>query len=169
MKIMIAAYDKNYAIGKNGGLALPEPLPNDMNRFRKLTMGNVVIMGRITYESVPGQNEPRLDGRQNVVMTMGAFAAKGTWQAPSLEDAYALAEHEDIYVAGGGQIYALAMDSVDKIEATEVDIEVEGADTHFPAIDPAIWHEVAREKFVADEKNPYTHSFVTYLRNHPII
>jgi len=168
MKIMIAAYDNDHAIGKNGGLALPELLPNDMNRFRKLTMDNVVIMGRRTFWSLPERHRP-LEGRQNIVMTMGEFAAERVQKASSLEDAYALAEREDIYVIGGGQIYALAMDTVDKIEATEVDTWVEGADTHFPAIDPAIWHEVAREKFIADKKNPYTHSFVTYLRNHPII
>jgi len=169
MKIMIAAYDKNYAIGKNGELVFPKRLPHDMKHFRDLTMGNTVIMGRKTYESLPERHQPRLDGRQNIIMTMGQFAAKGAQTAHSLEAAYALADREDIYVIGGGQIYNLAMDSVDKIEATEVDTWVEGADTHFPAIDPAIWHEVAREKFMADEKNPYTHSFVTYLRNHPII
>jgi len=168
MKYMIAAHDRDRAIGKNGEIPWAKLLPADMQRFRDLTMGGSVIMGRKTYESLPERYRP-LPGRQNIVLSMGRLAGAGFQVAHSLDEAYAIAEHEQVHIIGGGQIYDLAMDSVDQINITEVDTLVNDPDAHFPAVDSMQWHETERETFAADEKNAFGYSFVTYLRNHPIV
>jgi dihydrofolate reductase len=167
MKNSIVGYDRGHAIGKNGGLPWAGQLPADMKRFRDLTMGDTVIMGRKTFESLPERFRP-LPGRQNIVMSMGEVAGTGFQIARSLDEAYALAEHEEVHIIGGGQLYHAAINTVDRIYATEIHTIVEGADTFFPTIHVNEWHETERQDFKADERNKFAYSFRTYLRNHPI-
>lgn len=167
MKNIVVAYDKAGVIGRNGELPWAGKLPADMKRFRDLTMGESIIMGRKTFESLPERFRP-LPGRQNIVLSLGEVAGTGFQIARSLEEAYALAEHDEVHIIGGGQIYTAALPTVDRIFATEIDTTVEGGDTYFPTMHSNEWHETAREDFSADEKNGFGYSFVTYLRNHPI-
>jgi len=167
MKNIVVAYDKSGVIGRNGELPWAGHLPADMKRFRDLTMGESIIMGRKTFESLPERFRP-LPGRQNIVLSLGEVAGTGFQIARSLEEAYALAEHEEVHVIGGGQIYAAAIPSADRIFATEIDTDVENGDTYFPTMHVNEWHETEREDFKANEKNTFNYSFVTYLRNHPI-
>ena len=167
MKNIVVAYDKAGVIGRDGELPWTGKLPADMKRFRDLTMGESIIMGRKTFESLPDHFRP-LPGRQNIVLSLGEVAGTGFQIARSLEEAYELAEYEEVHVIGGGQIYTAALASVDRIYATEIDTLVEGGDTHFPPVHSNEWHETARESFEADDKNKCGYSFVTYLRNHPI-
>ena len=128
--ILIAAIDRNRAIGKNG--TLPWRLPADLQRFKALTLGQTVLMGRKTFDSI-GRALP---GRQNFVLTRDA-----NWSAPGVEvfADFATAEQAcstaELWVIGGGEIYAQTMAYAQRLELTHVDIEVESADAWFPAID----------------------------------
>jgi dihydrofolate reductase len=165
MKNIVVAYDKNHAIGKNGELPWVGKIPADMKRFRDLTLGHSVIMGRKTFESLPESYRP-LPGRQNIVLSLGKVAGEGFQVATSLDEAYALAEHEEVNVIGGGQIYDLAIDSVDRIYATQINTVVEDPDTYFPFILDNEWTQAEFVSLPPDGKNAYKHSFITYLRNH---
>lgn len=161
MKYIIVAYDKNRAIGAGGQLPWEGKMKTDMRRVRELTTGNAIIMGRKTYDSI-GRALPN---RQNIVITHHAFDANGVNVVSTLDDAYAVVEPgRDAYIFGGGQIYALALDSVDEIIATEIATEIDGADAFFPILGPE-WQEVSREHFDADEDNVYAFDFVTYRKN----
>lgn len=166
MKSIVVAFDTNRAIGRENDLPWAGEMPDDMRRFAALTRGKTVIMGRTTFESLPSKMRP-LPHRQNIVLSMGMVAREGFQVAHSLEKAYGLADY-DVHVIGGGQIYNLALPSVNQVFATEIQTEVEGADTFFPQLSENVWHEVERENFQADARNTYGYSFVTYLRNHPI-
>lgn len=161
MKTTIVAFAKNMVIGKNGDMPWGvQGLPADLRRFKDLTTGQAIIMGSKTYESI---GRP-LPNRQNIVISRNLFTADGITIVDSLEKAYAAVEPErETFIIGGGQIYKLAMDSIDRIFATEIQAEFEG-DTYFPAIDPNVWQETAREQHEADEKNAYAYDFVTYIR-----
>jgi len=160
-KIIIVAYDKNRAIG--AGLSLPwqGELPTDMRFFRDTTTGGAIIMGRKTFQSI---GRP-LPSRQNIVLTREQESIDGVTVAHSLEEAYekVLAGRE-IFIIGGGQLYVLALDSVDTILATEIDAEFPGADVFFPAINPAEWRETSRVHHNANERDKYNFDFVTYER-----
>ena len=155
MVTIVAAVARNGCIGKDGGL--PWRIPEDMQRYRAITMGKVVVMGRKTWESIPERFRP-LVGRTNVVVTRRTSYAL----PPDVERhgslAAALAAHagEEVIINGGGAIYAEAMAFADVLELTHVHRDVAG-DTFFPAIDPARWQETWREDH--DE-----FSFVTYRR-----
>ena len=169
MKNIVVAYDRNHAIGKNGELPWAGKMPVDMKRFKDITMGGTVIMGRKTFESLPESYRP-LPGRQNVVLSLGEVAGTGFQIARSLDEAYSLAENEEIHVIGGGQIYeqALELDTIDRIYATEINTRVKGADTYFPFILDNEW--TATDQLYhpgAGDKNAFGYSFITYLRNHP--
>lgn len=142
---------------------LPWRLADDLARFRQLTMGHSLVMGRRTFESLEGR---RLDGRQIVVVSRqlqlppsGADAL-----AASIEDALVLAERvyeeSEAFIAGGSQIYrqALAQDLVDRMYLTWVEAEVEG-DVFFPAFDSSEWIVTASEHHPADERHPYEFTF----------
>jgi dihydrofolate reductase len=165
MKNIVVAYDKGHAIGKNGELPWEGPLRADMAHFRDITMGDSVIMGRKTFESLPENYRP-LPGRQNIILSLGEVAGTGFQVARSLDEAYALAEHEEIHVIGGGQIYDAAIDTVDRIYATEVNTVIQGADTYFPFLLSNEWTQTEHRSYPADEKNAYHYAFMTYLRNH---
>jgi len=167
MKNIVVAYDRDNAIGREGELPWAGQLPADMKRFRELTTNDTVIMGRKTFESLPDNYRP-LPNRQNIVLTMGSLAANGFEVAHSLDEAYSLARNEEIHIIGGGQIYAAAIDTVDRIYATEIDTVVENADAYFPLISQDEWVSSEQQIFAADEKNKFGYSFLTYLRSHPI-
>jgi len=157
--ILIAAMSENRVIGSRG--RLPWRLPLDMARFKRLTMGHAVIMGRKTYDSLRGP----LPGRHNIVVSRNPFfAARDIRPAPSLAGAIGLAGGDrEIYVIGGGEIYALALPAADRIELTVVHAEVEG-DAFFPEIDEAEWKVVAEETHEADERHAFAFTFRTLER-----
>ncbi len=161
MKItLIAAKAKNKVIGKDNQLIWR--LSADLKRFKNLTSGHCILMGRKTYESL---GKP-LPNRTHLIVTRNPDfpVPEGHYAFPSVEDAFIFGNKagvEKLFVIGGGQIYRETINLCDKLEITEVDAEPEG-DTHFPEIDPGIWKETGREDHPADEKNEHPFSFVTY-------
>ena len=145
----VVAVARNGVIGREGGL--PWHISSDLKRFREITMGKPVIMGRKTWESLPRKPLP---GRRNIVITRQAgFTAEGAEVVVSAGEALALtAGAPEVAVIGGGEIYRLFWPLVDRIYLTEVDLAVEG-DTHFPALDPAQWREVGREQHPRGERD----------------
>lgn len=158
---LIAAVADNGCIGSEN--MLPWRLSVDLRRFKALTLGKPVIMGRRTWESI---GRP-LPGRKNIVVTRDdTYVAEGADVVHSLPDALrvaAQAQPEEVFVIGGGQLYAAALDDADRIYLTRVRAEVKG-DTFFPAIDPAIWREVASETISADQANEFETYFVILER-----
>ena len=134
-------------------------MKTDMRRVRELTTGNAIIMGRNTYESI-GRALPN---RQNIVITHRPFEADGVDVVTNLDDAYAVVEPgRDAYIFGGGQIYSLAVDTVDQVIATEIATEIASADAHFPALDMTKWREVSREHHEVSDDDSYAFDFVTF-------
>ncbi len=132
MVCIIVAIDRRGAIGRGGDLLFY--IKDDLRRFKALTMGNTLVMGRRTFESLP---KGALPGRRNIVVSRNtAYTAPGIEVAPTLEAALALAAAGpgDTFVIGGGQIYAQALAKADVLELTVVDAEAEAPDTYFPAI-----------------------------------
>ena len=151
--VIVAAVGRNGVIGAKGGL--PWHIPEDMARFKTLTMGSTLVMGRATYESI---GRP-LPGRSTIVLTRDpGWVADGVFTADSLDNALALAKglSKDVMVAGGAEVYRSALESADRMELTEVDAEPHG-DTCFPEVDWSQWHEVARDPHPG-------FAFVTYDR-----
>lgn len=155
---IVAAVARGGVIGDDGGL--PWRLPEDMAHFREVTVGHPVVMGRKTWESLPGRFRP-LPGRRNVVVTRNpAWSANGAESAGSLDEALALVEgSERVSVIGGGEIFAAALPLADELLLTEIDLDVDG-DTFFPAFDGFV--ETAREERVASDGTAF--AFVTYRR-----
>jgi dihydrofolate reductase len=154
---LIAAVARNGVIG--GRNTLPWRLPADLERFRALTTGHAVIMGRRTWESI-GRALP---GRQNIVVTRNpGYVAAGALVQPSLDDALrAVTLPEPAFCIGGGELYALALPRAATLHLTEIDRDFDG-DTRFPEFDRAPWREAARETHHAPEGFGY--AFVTYER-----
>ena len=158
---IIAAVADNYAIGKSNNL--PWHLPADLKHFRQLTTGHAVVMGKRTFESLP--NGP-LPDRKNIVLTsiLSEGVNQGYFEADSLEDAIYLCEREDqVFIIGGATVYKQSIDKVNSMYITWVHHEFL-ADTFFPEISFDEWEEVSREDYDADDKNPYSYSFVEYRR-----
>jgi dihydrofolate reductase len=154
---LIAALDRHRAIGK--GNALPWHLPADLKRFKALTLGKPVLMGRKTAESI-GRALP---GRRNLVLTRsGRVPFDGMEAVASIEAAIALAD--EVCVIGGGEVYALALPMATHLHLTHVDTVVDGADAFFPAFDVNDWRVVSREAHAADEKHALAFEFVDYER-----
>jgi dihydrofolate reductase len=157
---LVAAVARGGVIGRDGGI--PWRIPQDMARFRELTMGHPVVMGRRTWESLPDRFRP-LPGRGNIVVTRNAdWSAQGADRAGSIEDALALLESESrVFVIGGGEIYATALPFADELLLTEIDAEIEG-DTIFPEWDRDEFEEVERLERVVEGGTRF--AFVTYAR-----
>ena len=157
---LVAAVAGNGVIGREG--SIPWHLPEDLKRFRKLTTGHAVVMGRRTWDSLPDRFRP-LPGRRNVVVTRNPdWRAEGAERAGSLEEALALlAGEERVFVIGGGELYAAALPLADELLLTELDVEAEG-DTSFPDWDRAAFVETSRETGVAADGTPF--AFVSYGR-----
>jgi dihydrofolate reductase len=158
MKSMVVAYDRQRGIGAENDLLWQRQLPADLTHFKELTMGNTIVMGRNTYESI-GRALP---GRENIVVTHRPLDAVDVIAVKSLQDAYKAA-HGNIMVIGGGSIYEQALPDTDLIYATEVDAVFSSATVFFPELDTG-WTEMAREHHSQDERNAYNYDFVTYRR-----
>ena len=156
---LIVARARNGVIGRDG--KLPWRLPEDLAFFKRTTMGQPIVMGRRTWESI---GRP-LPGRRNIVVSRQAgFLADGAETAPSLDEALRLcAGSEEVFVIGGAQLYAEALPRAGRLIVTEIDTDFEG-DTHWPAPDPAQWREAAREHLPPAGQRPFAMDFVTYLR-----
>ena len=158
---LIAALDRNFAIGR--GNALPWHLPDDLRRFKALTLGKPVLMGRKTAESL-GHALPK---RRNLVLTRGGRVPFAGMQAvASLDEAIAQAAGEagELCVIGGGEVYALALPRATQLHLTWVDTTVDQADAFFPRFDPTDWREVARVAHPADAAHAHAFAFVDYVR-----
>ena len=160
MITIIAAIAKNNALGKDNDLIWH--LPADLKRFKKVTSGHHILMGRNTFESI---GKP-LPNRTSVIITRNQdYFKDGCLIANSIEDALEISKDDDAFIIGGAQIYKQAIEKglVDKLDITIVHQDFE-ADVFFPKIDMDVWKEVSREDFKADEKNKYDYSFVSYTR-----
>jgi len=166
--VLIVAVADSGVIGAGG--AIPWRLKSDMRRFKAMTMGKPVVMGRKTFQSL----RRALPGRTNIVVTRdGDFRADGAVVATSLEAARAVARADalrrvvgEIAVIGGAEIYEQWIGLADRLEVTEVHAQVDG-DTHFAPIDATQWEEVARERHGADTDNSADFSYVTYRHRRP--
>lgn len=155
--ILIMARADNGVVGNKG--KMPWHLPADLRRFKQITMGKPMVMGRKTFDSLPGI----LEGRRHIVITRDqAWEEDGVEVAHSVEDAIRIANAPHIAVIGGAEIYALFLDRADRIELTEIDLTPEG-DARIAYPDAALWEEVAREDHPAAEGKP-AYSFVTFRR-----
>lgn len=155
---LIAAMAANRVIGR--GNALPWRLPADLRRFKRLTMGHFVLTGRRTWESIGGP----LPGRRLIVVSRRpAFHAEGIWTAGSIEEALALAGDEDVFVAGGEQIYRQTIDTAVRIELTRIEREFEG-DAVFPRFEGAGWRLAALERPPEAETGDLPFRYETWTR-----
>ena len=159
MITIIAAAATNNALGKDNDLIWH--LSDDLKRFKKLTSGHAIIMGRKTFESFP----KALPKRTNIVITRDTtYTAENAMITHSIEEALSLAKNDpQPFIIGGGEIYRQSMNIADRIELTRVHHDFE-ADTYFPEIDLNIWKEINREDHFKDEKHPYDFSYITYER-----
>lgn len=156
---LVLAMSENRVIGKAGGL--PWHLPKDLQYFKKLTVDHTVIMGRKTFDEI----KRPLDNRRNVVITRNPdFHPHGVTVVPTLKEALALgATESEVFVIGGGEIFALALPRADRLHLTVVHAQVEG-DTWFPEFDKTAWVLESEERHEADARHAYAFSFRTYLR-----
>ncbi|GAB2671405.1 dihydrofolate reductase [Arenimonas aestuarii] len=156
---LVAALDRARGIGR--GNQLPWRLPDDLKRFKALTLGRPLLMGRKTAESL-GRALP---GRRNLVLTRsGGVPFAGMEPVASLAEAMATCDDEALMVIGGGEVYSLALPLASQLHLTHVDTVVDGADAFFPAFDPADWRPVWRESHAADDRHASAFEFVDYLK-----
>jgi dihydrofolate reductase len=162
MKIsLIAALDRNRAIGK--GNTLPWHLPDDLKRFKALTLGKPILMGRKTAESL-GRALP---GRRNLVLTRsGRVPFDGMEAVASIDEAMAQAgDADELCVIGGGELYATILPRATHLYLTHVDTEVEDPDAFFPMFDPRAWDVLAHESHPADAKHAFAYENTDYVRS----
>ena len=161
MIALIAAIDRRRAIGYRNKLLFW--LPNDLKRFKALTTGHTIIMGRRTFESLP---KGALPNRRNVVLTSAShLELPGAEVFHSLDEALASCRpDEQTYIIGGASLYRQALPLADRLCLTEIDAEAPRAYAFFPEIDAALWQEKSREPHPADEKHPCPYAFVDYVR-----
>ena len=157
---LLAALDRAFAIGKDGDL--PWHLPDDLKRFKALTLGKPVVMGRRTAESL----RRALPGRRNLVLTRsGRVPHEGMESFASLRAALdAVADAPEACVIGGGEVFAAALPLATRLHLTWVDAAVDGADAHFPRFDLSRWRVTAREPHAADARHAFAFEFVDYAR-----
>jgi len=158
--VLIAALDRARAIGR--GNELPWRLPDDLKRFKALTLGKPVLMGRKTAQSL-GRALP---GRRNLVLTRSGRAPFDGMQAvASIDEASEQAAADgspELCVIGGGQLYAMCMARATRMHLTHVDTVVDAADAFFPAFEPAQWRVVKRAVHAADGRHAHAFEFVDY-------
>jgi dihydrofolate reductase len=157
---LVAAVARGGVIGREN--AIPWRIPEDLARFRELTMGHPVVMGRKTWDSLPERFRP-LPGRRNVVVTRNSdWRGDGAESAGSLAEALRLLDgSERVFVIGGGQLYAEALPLADELVLTEIEADIEG-DTWFPSWERGQFDETGREQHVSESGVEL--SFVTYTR-----
>lgn len=165
--VLISAVSENNVIGRDGDM--PWKLSTDLKRFKAMTLGKPVILGRKTLESFGGRPLP---GRPHVVITRNpALQVEGCRMVASLPEALVLARQiaaetgaAEICVIGGGEIYAQAIDDADRLYITHVETQISDGDTFFPAIDPALFEKVEEIAVPAGEKDSFPTRFTTYRR-----
>ena len=156
---LVAALDRARGIGR--GNQLPWRLPDDLQRFKALTLGKPLLMGRRTAESL-GRALP---GRRNLVLTRSnQVPFPGMEAVASLDEALGLAAGSDLMVIGGGEVYALALPRASHLHLTHVDTVVDGADAFFPAFDAGDFDVLSREPRPADARHAFAFEFVDYRR-----
>jgi dihydrofolate reductase len=156
--VAIVAMADNGVIGRANGL--PWHLPDDLKRFKALTMGHALLMGRRTYDSI-GRALP---GRLNLVLTRNpGWRAPGCEAVASLEAAQEQAGELKLFVIGGAEVLSLAWPIVGQLELTEVHADIEG-DTRLEGFDRRLWRETSRREHAADERHAWPFSFVTLVR-----
>lgn len=158
---LIAAMAENGVIGRGG--QLPWHLSADLQRFKRLTTGHTIIMGRKTWESI---GRPLPERRMVVVSRQAGYQADGVSVVGSLQDAFAVAHSagdDEAFVIGGAEIYRQALPFTDRIYMTLVLAEVEG-DTKFPDVDWETWARMESESVAADSDNEYSHLFYLFER-----
>ena len=159
MITLIAAAAENNALGKDNDLLWH--LPEDFKRFKQITSGHYIIMGRKTFESFP---KP-LSNRTHIIITrQEEYLVEGCLVVHSLEEALEIApQNEEVFIIGGAQIYEQALPFADKIDLTRVHIEL-NADAFFPEYNTSEWNLVFSEKHFKDEKHQYDFTFETYIK-----
>ena len=159
MIILIAAVAENNALGKNNDLLWH--LPKDFKRFKEITSGHHIIMGRKTFESFP---KP-LPNRTHVIITRQKnYVCEGCIVVQDLKEAIAVCpKNEAIFVIGGGEIYAQSIHLADQLDITRVHHSFE-ADVYFPEIDPEIWELTSEVLNPKDDKHLYDYSFQTFVK-----
>lgn len=158
---IIAAIDRKSAIGFENKLLFW--IPADLKRFKELTTGNTIIMGRKTFESLP---KGALPNRRNLVLSRRAdLHLEGAEVFSTLQEAIdSCPENTHIYIIGGESLYRQAIFLAHELCMTEIDATAAQADAFFPEIDPGIWRIEKKEEHTADEKTPYNYTFATYTR-----
>ncbi len=157
--VLVAALDRARAIGRDN--ALPWHLPADLKRFKALTLGKPLLMGRKTAQAI-GRALP---GRTNLVLTRHGQAPFAEQIAVgSIEEAIERVESPELMVIGGAEVYAQTLGASARMLLTEVDTLVEDADALFPAFDAADWRETQREPHPADARHPFGFTFVELIR-----
>ena len=156
---LIAARARNGVIGRNN--QIPWKIPGEQAYFKRMTMGSPIVMGRKTWESI-GRALP---GRRNIVVTRDrTYLATGADVVGSMDAALLLAgDVEQVFIIGGGQLYAAAMPRASRVLLTEIDADFDG-DTFMPALDRKQWHETGREDHPPTSDRPFGFSFVVYER-----
>ena len=159
---MIAAAAENKAIAKDGGL--PWHLPDDFKRFKKLTSGHTIIMGRKTFDSF----DKPLPNRNHLVVTRDATYTtdfEGCTVVNSLKEAIEMVKDDALsFIIGGGEIYKQGEKFSNKIELTRIHETFDGADTFFPEIDESIWELVEEEYHSKDDRHAYAFTYLTYVK-----
>lgn len=154
---IISALADNRVIGIDN--KLPWYLPADLQHFKKSTLGKPIVMGRKTWESLPGI----LPGRPHIVITRDQnYQAEGATVVHSLKEAISVeSDSDEVMIVGGANLYTQALNIADKLMLTEVHTDIAG-DAFFPEFDPAVWRETERQHFKADDKNRFAYDFVNY-------
>jgi dihydrofolate reductase len=156
---LVAALDRNFAIGREG--KMPWHLPADLKRFKALTLGKTVLMGRKTALAI-GRALP---GRMNLVLTRAAVAPfAGQDVVHSVDEAIARTGEAELAVIGGGEVYTLALPYATRLHLTWVNTTVSGADAYFPRFDTRQWRETARDSHAADARHEFSFDFIDYVR-----
>lgn len=161
MITIIAALAENNAIGFENKLIYW--LPNDLKRFKALTTGHTIIMGRKTFESLP---KGALPNRRNIVLSrQNDYSAPDAEVFPSLDKALSTCtDSEEVFIIGGSSLYAEALDRADRLCLTHIEDTPAQADAFFPTIDPQRWRIAKDEKHEIDEKHQYGYHFMDYER-----
>ena len=158
---IIAAHDRERGIGIDN--KMPWHIPIDLKRFKRITMGHHLILGRKTFQSIGGP----LPGRQMIILSRNPdFEAEGCLISRSFDDALQLADaagEAEVFVIGGGEVYKNALPIVDRLYLSFVDTVAE-ADTHFPRLNPDDWSVICEQEFPVDEINPLPHTFKYMVR-----
>lgn len=162
MKSILVAYGDNRGIGANDDLLWQRDLPADLQNFKRITTGNAIIMGRITFFF--DIKERILPNRQTIIVTRQKLSIEGATVVGGIDEAFEAVEPgRDAIVIGGEQLFRQTINLVDRIYATEVHVSLP-ADTFFPEFDKNDWIETSREVHTADERNKYDYDFVVYDR-----